>query len=119
MKPAEEYILNQPQEYQEIIYYVCAVIEREEPRLQMLFKWKIPFYYLGKKPFCYINVSHKKKFVDMAFFYGNRLTKHQEFLTSEKRTQIKSLRYYNLETIPDKVLKNVISEALQTLETTI
>lgn len=111
MKPAELYILNQPKQYQEIIYYVCSVIEQEFPELEMLFKWKIPFYYDGKKPFCYINVSHKKKFVDVAFFYGNQLTKHTTYLNSEGRTQIKSLRYFDLETFPDKILREVIQEA--------
>ncbi|WP_310556550.1 DUF1801 domain-containing protein [Flavobacterium sp.] len=111
MKPAQEYIFNQPKHYQEIIYYVCSVMEQEFPEAEMLFKWNIPFYYLGKKPFCYINASHKKKFVDIAFFYGNQIKNHQEFLTSENRTQIKSLRYFELDTIPDKVLREVIHEA--------
>lgn len=111
MKPAEEYILNQPQQYKEIIYYVCSVIEQEFPETEMLFKWKIPFYYLDKKPFCYINVSHKKKFVDIAFFYGNQLKNNLEFLISENRTQIKSLRYFDLDTIPDNVLRDIINEA--------
>lgn len=111
MKPAEEYILKQPQQYKEIIYYVCSVIEQEFPETEMLFKWKIPFYYLDKKPFCYINVSHKKKFVDIAFFYGNQLKNNLEFLISENRTQIKSLRYFDLDTIPDNVLRDIINEA--------
>lgn len=111
MKPAELYILNQPQKYQEIIYYVCSVIKQEFSEVEMLFKWKIPFYYIEKKPFCYINVSHKKKFVDVAFFYGNQLTKHVAYLNSEGRTQIKSLRYFDIDTIPDEVLREVIQEA--------
>lgn len=112
MKPAELYILNQPKHYQDIIFYVCDVIELEFPEVVMLFKWNIPVYYVGKKPFCYINASHKKKFVDVAFFYGNQLTNHINYLNSEGRTQIKSLRYFDLETIPDKVLREVIQEAM-------
>lgn len=111
MKPAALYILNQPKQYQEIIYYVCDVIAQEFPEVVMLFKWKIPFYYDGNKPFCYINVSQKKKFVDVAFFYGNQLTNHMDYLNSEGRTQIKSLRYFSLDTIPDKILREVIQEA--------
>jgi hypothetical protein len=112
MKPAEIYILNQPQEYQEIIYYVCSVIEQEAPEAVMLFKWKIPFYYIGKKPFCFINVSLKKKYVDIGFFYGNKISKNQAHLTSDNRTQVKSLRYFQLNTIPDKILRAVIQEAI-------
>ncbi len=113
MKPAEIYILNQPEEYQQIIYYVCSVIEREVPEAVMLFKWKIPFYYIGSKPFCYINVSIKKKFVDIGFFYGNKISKNLEYLTTENRTQIRSLRYFNLDSIPDKVLREVLKESCQ------
>jgi hypothetical protein len=78
----------------------------------MLYKWKIPFYYIGKKPFCYINVSLKKKFVDVAFFYGIKISSHQEYLTTENRTQIKSLRYYNQDTIPDNVLREILIEVV-------
>ena len=88
-----------------------AVIEQEFSEVELLYKWNIPFYYIEKKPFCYINVSHKKKFVDIAFFYGNQLTKHIAYLNSEGRTQIKSLRYFEIDTIPDKVLREVIQEA--------
>lgn len=111
MKPAELYILNQPQQYQQIIYYVCSVIEQEFTEVEMLFKWNIPFYYIVKKPFCYLNVSHKKKFVDVAFFYGNQIAIHENYLNAEGRTQIKSLRYFDLDTIPDQVLREVIQEA--------
>ncbi len=111
MKPTEIYILNQPQEYQEIIYYVCSVMEQEVPNAVMLFKWKIPFYYIEKKPFCYINVNQKKKYVDIGFFYGNKLTKNLDYLTTENRTQIKSLRYFELDSITDSILRSVIQEA--------
>jgi hypothetical protein len=112
MKPAEVYILNQPKEYQDIIYYVCSVVEQIDPESILLYKWKIPFYYIDKKPFCYINVSQKKKFVDVAFFYGNKISNNQEYLTTENRTQIKSLRYFNLDSIPDNVLREILMEAV-------
>ena len=111
MKPALEYILSQPAEYKEIIYYVCEVIEKEIPEATLLYKWKVPFYYIGTKPFCYINVSHKRKFVDVAFFHGNQLKKHQEYLNSHNRTQIKSLRYFDLNSFPDDILRDIIREA--------
>lgn len=111
MKPADLYILNQPKDYQEIIHYVCGVIEQEFPEVELLFKWNIPFYYVEKKPFCYINVSQKKKFVDVAFFYGKDLIKHDTYLNSEGRTQIKSLRYFEIDTIPDFILRQIIQEA--------
>jgi hypothetical protein len=111
MKPAELYILNQPEKFQGIIYYVCGVIEKEFPEVDLLFKWKIPFYYFGKKPFCYINASDKKQMVDVAFFYGNQLKNNADYLNSEGRTLVKSLQYFTIESIPHEILLSVIQEA--------
>jgi len=44
MKPAEEYILNQPELYREILLNLQVIIERELPEAVLLFKWKIPYY---------------------------------------------------------------------------
>lgn len=56
-------------------------------------------------------MNQKKKFVDVAFFYGKQLTKHVEYLNSEGRTKIKSLRYFELDGIPDFVLREIVQEA--------
>jgi hypothetical protein len=111
MKPAEIYILNQSQEYQDIIFYICSVIEQEVGEAQMLYKWKIPFYYVDKKPFCYLNVNRKKQYVDLGFFYGFKISNNLEYLTVENRIQIKSLRYFKIDSIPDAILRAVIQEA--------
>ncbi|MBN8567246.1 MAG: DUF1801 domain-containing protein [Flavobacteriales bacterium] len=111
MKPAEEYILNQPEFYQEIILNLQVVIEKELPEAVLLFKWKIPYYYVNGKPFCFINASHKGKFVDLAFNKGYQLQQHLEHLVGEKRNTFKSLRYVSLEEIDVNILKEVILEA--------
>lgn len=53
MKLADEYILRQPEHFQAIILYLCAVIEQVEPELELLFKWGMPFYYYKKKLLIY------------------------------------------------------------------
>ncbi|MCL9806589.1 DUF1801 domain-containing protein [Flavobacterium amniphilum] len=111
MKPAEEYIINQPEVYQEIIFYLCDVVQQIVPEAQLLYKWKLPFFYIGKMPLCYINVVPKKKYVDLGFFYGKHLQLHPEFLTVEGRTLVKSLRYFGMDTIPDEVLRDLLKEA--------
>ena len=73
MKPAEEYILNQPEKYRDIILNLQIIIENQIPELELLFKWKIPYYYYNGKPFCFINASHKGKYVDLAFNKGFQL----------------------------------------------
>lgn len=111
MKPAEEYILNQPELYKEIILNLQVIIEKDLPDAVLLFKWKIPYYYLNDKPFCFINASHKGKFVDLAFNKGYQLQNNTEYLVGEKRNTFKSLRYFSLDEIDVIILKEIISEA--------
>lgn len=110
MKPAEEYILNQPEPYRSIIFNLQIVIESQIPNLELLYKWKIPFYYYRGKPFCFINVSHKKKYVDLVIVKGFQIKNHQEHLISENRSIMKSLRYSSLEEIDNKILIEIIQE---------
>ena len=74
------------------------------------FKWKIPFYYLNDTPFCYLNPSKKKGYVDVAFWVSAHLTKYNEYLVSENRKVVKSLRYYQLEDINEHILLDLIIE---------
>ena len=111
MKPAEAYILRQSADFQEIIYYVISVVEQKMNSIDLLFKWGIPYFYFEKKPFIYIAPNKSKGFVDIGFAKGYQLTLHQDVLVGEKRNTIKSLRYFDLETIPDEVLREVIQEA--------
>lgn len=60
MKPAEAYILNQPEPLKSMLMHLQILIENNFPEVDLQFKWKIPFYYLKDKPFCYLNASKKK-----------------------------------------------------------
>jgi len=110
MKPVEEYILNQPEPYRSIIFNLQILIENQIPDLELLYKWKIPFYYYKGKPFCFINVSHKRKYVDLGIVKGFEIKIHNENLISENRSSMKSLRYYSLEEIDNKILIEIIQE---------
>ncbi|MFY9242936.1 MAG: DUF1801 domain-containing protein [Polaribacter sp.] len=113
MKPAEDYILKQPEPFKSILLHLQILIESRFPEVDLQFKWKIPFYYLNDKPFCYLNPSKKKGYVDVAFWVSAHLTKYNELLISENRKVVKSLRYFNLEDIDSKVLLSVLDEAHQ------
>ncbi len=111
MNPAEDYILNQPEPYRSILLHLQVVIEHTIPILDLKYKYKIPFYYINNKPFCYLNASHKKKFVDLGFCKGNKIQIYQEHLVTEHRKVMVSLRYKRLEDINDKVLREVLLKA--------
>lgn len=112
MKPAEEYILNQQEPYRSILLHLQMVIEQTLPTFELQYKWRIPCYYVGKSPICYLNASPKKQFVDVGFWNGAHLTKHLDALVSEKRRVVKSLRYSSLNDIDDAVLKAILQNAL-------
>lgn len=113
MKPAEAYILNQSEPFKSILLHLQILIEATFPKVDLQFKWKIPFYYLNERPFCYLNASKKKGYVDVVFWVSAHLTKYNEFLISDNRKVVKSLRYYKLEEIDEKVLLTVLEEAHQ------
>ncbi len=110
MNPAEEYILNQPEPAKSILLHLQILIEATLPDAVMLFKYKIPFYYIdAKQPFCFLGPS--KGYVDVGFWHGAHLTLHSEMLLSKGRKHIKSLRYYKPEDVNADILIDVLAEA--------
>ena len=111
MNPAEQYILNQPEPYRDILMHLKMQIEHTLPEVTLKYKWNIPCFYVDKSPICYLNASHKKQFVDIAFWNSSHLTKHLDVLVSEKRKVVRSLRYSSLEEINDTILITVLKDA--------
>mgnify|MGYP003667320036 FL=1 len=111
MKPAEVYILNQPEPYRSILLHLQMMIESTLPQVELKYKWNIPCFYIGKSPICYLNASHKKQFVDIAFWNSTHLTKLLNVLISEKRKVVRSLRYATLEEIDNNILTDVLKDA--------
>lgn len=110
MKPAEEYILNQPEPYKSILLHLQVLIETNFPDVDLQYKWKIPVYYLNGHQLCYINASHKKGYVDVGFWAKNILQEFDAFLISEGRTVVKSLRYKTIEDINEEIFLQVVTE---------
>jgi len=111
VNPAENYILNQPEPYRSILLNLQVIIENILPEVVLLYKYKIPFYYINKKPFCYLNASHKKQFVDLGFCKGKQIKIHEDYLITENRKKMVSLRYQNLEEINESILIEVLEKA--------
>ncbi len=111
MNPAEEYILEQPEPFRSILLQIKVVIENTLPEVELKFKYKIPFYYIDGRPFCYLNVPKGKKFVDVGFWNAAHLTAYTEHLTTAGRKVMKSLRYHSLEEINGKVVIEILKDA--------
>lgn len=111
MKPTEEYILRQSEEFQQILFYIIGVVEQELPDTELLLKWGVPYFYYKKKPFCYLAPNKKRGFVDVGFAKGFQLKFHQDVLVDENRNTVKSLRYFRIDSVEDFILRALIQEA--------
>ncbi|WP_428740889.1 DUF1801 domain-containing protein [Tenacibaculum sp.] len=110
MKPAEEYILKQPEPFKSILLHLQVLIESNCTDIELKYKWKIPVYYVNGHQLCYLNASHKKGFVDVGFWAKGILQDFDAFLVSEGRTVVKSLRYTFVEDINEEIFLQVVKE---------
>ena len=109
MNPAEAYILKQLEPYKSILMHLQVLIEHAFPEADLLYKWRIPCYYIGKRPICYLNQS--KDYVDVGFWRSAHLSKKWDsYLITEGRKVVKSLRYSQLEDIDDAIFISILKE---------
>ena len=108
MKPAEAYILNQIEPYKSILLHLQILIEHTFVEAHMEYKWSIPCYYVGTRPICYLNQS--KDYVDVGFWHSAHLTKYKEYMISDNRKVVKSMRYKSLDDIDDVLFINILKE---------
>ncbi|MDY7394727.1 DUF1801 domain-containing protein [Aureibaculum sp. 2210JD6-5] len=111
MNPAENYILNQPEPYRSILLHLQVIIENTIKDVDLKYKYRIPFYYINGRPFCYLNVNQKERFVDLGFWNAAHLTVNLEYMTTAKRKMMKSLRYKSLKEINEKILIEILKDA--------
>ncbi len=104
--------MRQSEAFQAVLMHCMATIEAVIPTVELRYRYAIPFYYYYDKPFCYLNASHKKGFVDLGFYRGFQLKTHQEFLVGTDRTMVKSLQFTTVETLDQSVLEAVLLEAM-------
>ena len=110
MNPAEASILNRPEPFRRILLQLQLIVNQSIPEAVLLFKWKIPYFYLnGKCPLVYMHTT--KEYVDLGFARGFQLSQHQEKLISKGRNTVKSLRFYAEADIGEKVIADLLLEA--------
>lgn len=110
MNPALEYIDRAAEPYRSIMMHLQVLVETAITDAQLKYKWHLPFYYLDEKTmFCFFNF--RKTFVDLGMSYGNELSnKHGVLIAGEGRKMLRSLRFYTLEDINDKVVIETLKE---------
>ncbi|WP_179333167.1 DUF1801 domain-containing protein [Winogradskyella costae] len=109
MNPAEAHILKQQEPFKSICMHLQVLVEYTLPEADLLYKWRMPCYYIDKRPICYLNKS--KDYVDVGFWHSAHLSKQWDaYLISENRKVVKSLRYKTLEDIDDSVFISILKE---------
>lgn len=111
MNPAEVYILNKEEPYKSILIQLQSVIEAVAPNAELLYKWKIPFYYCNGIPLCFLNQS--KDYVDLAFWHFDKMDKYTAHFIDANKKSIRSLRYKSVEDIDDEVIVYVLQKQLE------
>ncbi|WP_138433131.1 DUF1801 domain-containing protein [Winogradskyella algicola] len=111
MNPSEAYILKQEEPYKSILLQLQVIIEAVLPNAELLYKWRIPFYYNNGIPICFLNQS--KDYVDFAFWHFEKLEKYTEHFIDTNRKSIRSLRYKSVEDINDEVIVYVLEKQLE------
>ena len=111
MNPAEKYILEQAEPFKGILLHLQVVVEQTIPGIELQYKYRIPFYYLNGKPFCYLNVPKGKGYVDVGFWSSAHLTQYVEHMVTEGRKVMRSLRYRSIEEIDHIILVAILKDA--------
>ena len=109
MNPAENFILKKAEPLRSMLLHLQLVIEQTIPDAEMKFKWRVPFYYVGKRPLCYLNQS--KAYVDVGFWNAAHISVNLEHMTTTGRKMMKSLRYKSLDEINDQILIEILQNA--------
>ncbi|WP_426431018.1 DUF1801 domain-containing protein [Winogradskyella sp. HB-48] len=111
MHPAEAYILKQEEPYKSILLQLQSITEAIVPNAELLYKWRIPFYYNNGIPICFLNQS--KDYVDLAFWHFEKLEKYTEYFIDTNRKYVRSLRYKSVDDINDEVIVYVLEKQLE------
>ena len=111
MNPAEAYILKQQDPYKSILLQLQSIVEAVLPQADLLYKWRIPFYYNNGLPICFFNQS--KDYVDVGFWHYESMEKYHDHFIATGRKHVRSLRYKTVTAINDAVLVYVIQQQVE------
>lgn len=111
MNPAEAYILKQKEPYKSVFLQLQAIIEAVVPDAELLYKWRVPYYYRNGIPLCYLNQS--KDYVDLGFWHFEKMEKYNAYFVEANRKSIRSLRYKSVADIKDDVVVYVLKKQLE------
>lgn len=112
MRPAEQYILSQPEPFKTMLLQAQVLVEQTLPEIDLLYKWRLPMYFIEKCPICFFNVT--KGYFDICFWVRDSWEVHLDVLNNENRKFVRSLRYRNPEEMNAIHIIECVQEAYRT-----
>lgn len=111
MNPAGAYILKQEEPFKSILLQLQTIVEAVAPNAELLYKWRMPYYYCNGIPLCFLNQS--KDYVDLGFWHYDQMEKYTAHFVVSNRKFMRSLRYKSIEDINEDVIIYVIKKQLE------
>lgn len=109
MTPTEAYIIELPENQRQIMQRLHD-LPFSFPQVTTKIRYKIPFFY-RRKWLCYLNPI-KNNGVELCFLKGSELSNEQGILEATERKMVRGIRFYSADDIDEKVLREVINEAI-------
>lgn len=110
MTPLQEFYESFPEPIQGCFLFLRKFILSNNEYIEEKWKWKLPFFYYKKKPFCYLWINKKTRMPYVCFVRSL----HIDVLELElgNRKQMKALTIDPNKDIPQELLEVVMKESL-------
>ncbi|MEP1035318.1 DUF1801 domain-containing protein [Ekhidna sp.] len=109
MKTVENFILELDSQQKAIVSYLHQHLTQHHDLMAKI-SFNIPMYY-KRKWVCYLNPI-KNGGIELAFTKGHRLSNDQGMLKSKGRKRISGIELFDVQSIPDRSIDEIIQEAL-------
>jgi uncharacterized protein YdhG (YjbR/CyaY superfamily) len=125
MQTIDQFIENLPRAERLIVERLRGIVLETDPRLQEKFSYGVPYYYHHRMilfiwPASHIPFAKPAKVpteVSLGFCYGNLLSNEQGLLLKENRKQVYLIKFTAVDQIEERVLTEIINEAILVDET--
>ncbi len=112
MHKALEYIEELPEPFVQIARELHLMVMDCSREIKLEYKWKLPFYKLEGKMFCFLNF--RKEYLDLGLINGIHLDNSLgKLVDGENRKHLRSLRFTSLEDIENNHTNFYLEQALE------
>ncbi|MBX2923559.1 MAG: DUF1801 domain-containing protein [Chitinophagaceae bacterium] len=110
LRPIDVFFLEKEEPVKSCLLFLREFIPTLDKRITEEWKYRLPFYYLNGRMFCYLWIHKKYKQPYIGIAEGNKLN-HPDLL-QEERARMKILLIDPQKDIPVKKIKLILKEAI-------